>query len=310
MVDGRRDADLQWPGNGFALPELTGRVAVITGGASGIGKGIAQHFRDEGAQVVISDVDETALRATADELGVSCIAADVTDAAQVQALADGAVARHGTVDIVINNAGVGPMGRIADLTPSDWRWMIDVNLFGVVHGIHAFLPILRANPRGGYLVNTASMAGLTSVGAINMGPYVASKMGVVGVSEILAQEVAADGLRVGVSVLCPGPVHSQINSSLRNRPQDQDGALHDVDATAEGPLAALRWMDPVEVGELVADGIRTGRFYLPTHPELFANVGERLSAIARAFDVTAEWVTPQAPDAAELSTITHSDALR
>lgn len=277
------------PVSGFALPELDGRVAVITGGASGIGRGIAQHFRDEGVQVVISDVDEAALQATADELGVHGIAADVTDPAQVQALADGAVALHGAVDIVINNAGVGPMARIADLSLADWRWMIDVNLFGVINGVHAFLPLLRANPRGGYLVNTASMAGLTSVGAINMGAYVAGKMGVVGLTEILAQEAVADGLRVGVSVLCPGPVRSQINSSLRHRPEGQAGALLDVDATAEGPLAALRWMDPLDVGALVADGIRDGRLYLLTHPELWPNVGERLSAIARAFDVKAEW---------------------
>ena len=275
--------------NGYALPDLDGRVAVITGGASGIGKAIAQRFAAAGMRVVISDLDGAALAAAAAELGVDSFAADVTDPEQVQRLADDVVARHGKIDVAVNNAGVGPTARIRDLTLDDWRWMIDVNLFGVIHGICSFLPVLTSNPHGGYIVNTASMAGLTAIPGVDMAAYTAAKMGVVGITEILAAELAADGASVGASVLCPGPVLSHINSGLRSRPADQQGALTETDplTEAEGPLADLEWKDPLEAGTLVIDGIRSGRLHLITHPELWWAVGDRFAAIERAFDITA-----------------------
>ena len=264
------------------LADLDDKVAVVTGGASGIGKGIAQHLLGQGMRVVISDVDEQALATTAKELGVEGVSVDVTQAADVQALADGVVHSYGAVHLAVNNAGVGSMGRIANLTTADWRWIIEVNLFGVIHGISAFLPLLKANADGGHIVNTASMAGLTTVP--NMGAYTASKCAVVGLTEVLAAELAEDGLRVGATVLCPGPVHSNIKASLRHRQDGQTGGLYDVDASKEGPLAAMRWMEPIECGALVADAVRNGDLYAITHPELWPVVAERHAGIQKAFN--------------------------
>jgi NAD(P)-dependent dehydrogenase (short-subunit alcohol dehydrogenase family) len=269
-----------------ALPELSDRVAVVTGGASGIGQGIARRLVEEGMRVIISDIERDALAQTADELGATAIAADVSDSEQIQALADAAVQQHGTVHLLVNNAGVGSMGRIADLTLQDWRWMIDVNLFGVIHGIHSFLPILAENADGGFLVNTASMAGLTTTPGVAMGAYTAAKMGVVGVTEILIKELAESGTPVGASVLCPGPVHSRINESLRVRPSGETGGLFDVDAATEGPLSTMRWMEPSEVGALVVGAIRRGDPYIITHPELWSVVAERYQSVAAAFGRT------------------------
>lgn len=263
------------------LSNLTGKVAVVTGGASGIGRGIAAHLVSEGMRVVLSDIDPETLTTTADELGVDGVVADVTDAAQVQDLAREVVDRHRAVHLVVNNAGVGSMGRIAELTPDDWRWMTDVNLFGVIYGVNAFLPLLRDNGEGGHIVNTASMSGLTA--NPGMGAYTASKFAVVGLTEVLAAEMAAEGVNVGASVLCPGPVRSNIKDSLRTRPAGQRGGLFDVDASAEGPLAQMRWMDPLECGVLVADAVRNGDLYVITHPELWPQVADRHAAIEAAF---------------------------
>ncbi|MFF3505527.1 SDR family NAD(P)-dependent oxidoreductase [Streptomyces sp. NPDC003247] len=263
------------------LRELAGKVAVVTGGASGIGRGIAEHLRDVGMRVVISDIEQESLRRTCDELGIEGVRADVTKEADVHALADAVVERHGAVHLAVNNAGVGSMGRIAGLRVADWRWMIDVNLFGVIHGITAFLPLLKANPDGGHMVNTASMSGLDA--NPGMGAYTASKFAVVGLTEVLAKELAEEGSRVGATVLCPGPVKSNIKNSLRTRPGGERGGLFDVDAAVEGPLAAMRWLEPVEVGRLVEHAVRSGDLYAVTHPELWLMVAQRHAGIERAF---------------------------
>lgn len=268
------------------LADLQDKVAVVTGGASGIGKGIAQYLLSQGMQVVISDIDKDTLNATAKELGVEGVQADVTRAADVQALADQVVDRHGTVHLAINNAGVGSMGRIADLTTADWRWMIDVNLYGVIHGITAFLPVLKANADGGHIVNTASMSGLLA--NADMGAYTATKFAVVGLTEVLAAELAEDGSRVGATVLCPGPVRSNIKESLRHRPAGEQGGLFDVDTSAGGPMAEMRWMDPLDCGALVADAVRNGDLYAITHPELLPLVAERHARVQSAFSPRGE----------------------
>lgn len=271
------------------LADLHGKVAVVTGGASGIGKGIAQYMLSQGMQVVISDIDKDALNTTAKELGVEGVVTDVSRAVDVQALADRVVDRYGTVHLAVNNAGVGPMGRIADLTVADWRWMIDVNLFGVIHGISAFLPVLKANADGGHIVNTSSMAGL--IANANMGAYTASKFAIVGITEVLAAELAEDGARVGATVLCPGTVHSNIKDSLRHRPDGETGGLFDVDTTAPGEfMAAMRWIDPLDCGALVADAVRNGDLYAITNPELWPHVAERHARIQTAFSPDGEAV--------------------
>jgi NAD(P)-dependent dehydrogenase (short-subunit alcohol dehydrogenase family) len=272
-----------------ALADLNGKVAVVTGGASGIGRGIAEALRNEGAQVVIADIEDGALQRTASELGATGIQTDVSDAASVGRLATEVVERFGTAHVLVNNAGIGPMGRIADLTLDDWRWMVGVNLWGVIHGIHAFLPILKANEDGGHIVNTSSMAGL--VGMPGLGSYTLTKYGVLGLTEVLAKELEEDGSKVGATVLCPGTIHTNIGTSSRNRPQGNQGGLHDVDISQEGAevdMSGVRWMVPIEVGTIVVDCIKTGELYALTHPDWWDMVEPRFVAIASAFGKTLE----------------------
>ena len=272
-----------------ALADLNGKVAVVTGGASGIGRGIAEALRNEGAQLVIADIEEEALQRAASELGATGIQTDVSDAESVGRLATEVVERFGTAHVLVNNAGIGPMGRIADLTLDDWRWMVGVNLWGVIHGIHAFLPILKANEDGGHIVNTSSMAGL--VGMPGLGSSTLTTFGVLGLTEVLAQELEEDGSKVGATVPCPRTIHTNIGTSSRNRPQGNQGGLHDVDISQEGAevdMSGVRWMVPIEVGTIVVDCIKTGELYALTHPDWWDMVEPRFVAIAAAFGKTLE----------------------
>jgi len=272
-----------------AFADLEGKVAVVTGGASGIGKGIAEALKNEGVELVIADIEDGALQRTAKELGATGIQTDVSSAESVGALATEVVERFGTAHVLVNNAGIGPMGRIADLTLDDWKWMVGVNLWGVIHGIHAFLPILKANEEGGHIVNTSSMAGL--VGMPGLGSYTLTKYGVLGLTEVLAKELEEDGSKVGATVLCPGTIHTNIGTSSRNRPDDNAGGLHDVDISQEGSevdMSGVRWMIPIEVGTIVVDCIRSGELYALTHPDWWDMVEPRFVAIASAFGKTLE----------------------
>jgi NAD(P)-dependent dehydrogenase (short-subunit alcohol dehydrogenase family) len=265
------------------LPDLSGKIAVVTGGASGIGKGIATRLVAEGAQVVIADIQADALAATAAELGVVGLPVDVSSAASVDSLAAEVVDRFGTVHVICNNAGIGPLAPIKDLTLDDWQWMIGVNLWGVIHGVTTFLPILSANRDGGHIVNTASMAGL--VANARLGAYATAKFGVVALTEVLAEELAADGSRVGVSVLCPGTVHTNIGTSSRNRPADLgDAGFKDVDIELEDN-PRYRWIYPDEAGAVVVRAIKRGDLYALTHPDWYPLVALRHETIAEAFRV-------------------------
>lgn len=261
------------------MQELAGRVAVITGGASGIGRAMAVRFRDAGMHVVIADVEAAALAATADEFGVVGVRTDVADAASVQALADEVVDRFGTAHVLCNNAGVGGGGVISSLTLNDWKWVIDVNLWGVVHGLHSFLPLLLANDDGGHVVNTASMAGLSAWPGI--GPYNATKYAVVGISETLAAELA--GSPVGVSVLCPGVVNTNIFQSQRNRPEALRNPSRNPGArAANAQVTTMQGIDASIVAEQVHDAVLQDRFWILTHPELVEHVERRTHSIVDA----------------------------
>lgn len=263
------------------LPDLAGKVAVVTGGASGIGKGIAAQLAAEGARVVIADVQRDAMEAAAAEIGAVGVQTDVSDPSSVDALAAAVLDRYGAVHVVCNNAGIGPLAPVADLTLDDWRWMIGVNLWGVIHGVHTFLPLLKRNRDGGHIVNTASMAGL--VAGPRLGAYAAAKYGVVGLSEVLAAELAADNSRVGVSVLCPGTVHTNIGTSSRNRPADlPDAGFKDIDIELEDN-PRYRWIYPADAGAVVVRAIKRGDLYALTHPDWYPMVAERHEAIAEAF---------------------------
>jgi NAD(P)-dependent dehydrogenase (short-subunit alcohol dehydrogenase family) len=268
------------------LPDLRGKVAVVTGGASGIGKGIAAQLIGEGMRVAVADVEPGALRKTAADLGTVPFDVDVSDAGSVRALADAVLAEFGAVHVVCNNAGVGPLAPIADLTMADWDWIIGVNLYGVIHGVHTFLPLLKANPDGGHIVNTASMAGL--VAPPRLGAYSVTKYGVVALTEVLAAELAAEGAKVGTSVLCPGTVRTNLGTSSRNRPPHlAGGGLADVDISADdNPF--YRWISPEEAGAVVVRAIKRGDLYALTHPEWYAMVEPRHQAIAAAFRQAAQ----------------------
>jgi NAD(P)-dependent dehydrogenase (short-subunit alcohol dehydrogenase family) len=255
--------------------KFAGTTAVVTGGASGIGKGLAMAFLGAGCHVVIADLDDAALAATATELGVLGVRTDVTDPDSVATLAERAVSEYGEVHVICNNAGVGPMAPIAELTLEDWRWMLDVNLFGVIHGVHAFLPVLQRNLDWGHVVNTSSMSVLMP--PPNVSAYVASKAAVLGLTEVLAAELQAAGSRVGATALMPGFVRSNIRSSLRNRSTAGATGLRDVDLAASG--RDLRWLDPADVGAMVLDAVRGNDLYLSTHPDLLSPIAARHARI-------------------------------
>ncbi len=250
------------------MQDLQGKVVVVTGGASGIGLALARRFAAEGAHIVIGDIEKRALddaisglrAAGAESEGV---VTDVTDPAQMQALADAAVARFGGVDVFCNNAGVGGGGLSWEMPLSTWEWVIGVDLWGVIHGVRTFVPLLIQRPEA-YIVNTASVAGLMA--APFMGPYNASKHAVVAISETLHHELAMVAPHVKVSVLCPGWVRTGIAESARNRPEHlQEGTANDADAA--GLLRGLieSGMPPDDVAAKVLDAMRNEQFWILTH---------------------------------------------
>jgi NAD(P)-dependent dehydrogenase (short-subunit alcohol dehydrogenase family) len=268
------------------MDDLTGRTAVVTGAASGIGRALAERFAAEGMRLVLADVEERALAAAADDLAASgaevlSVVTDVADAASVAALADAAYGRFGAVHVLCNNAGVGAGGPIAELSLADWQWVLGVNLWGVIHGLHAFLPRMLAGGEPGHVVNTASLAG--HVSGPMMAPYSASKFAVVAISEALYHEMNMSGTAIGVSVLCPGWVDTNIHASERNRPaalRGAGGGAMSMDGRAEMLKQVLAsGMPPAEVASLVLQAIRDDRFYVLTHPDMTPAVETRMKAI-------------------------------
>jgi NAD(P)-dependent dehydrogenase (short-subunit alcohol dehydrogenase family) len=244
---------------------LDGRVAVVTGGASGIGRAMAERFARERAKVVVADVDERALAAVVDSIkarggeGLG-VPTDVTDLASVQALAAAAFRAFGKVNVLCNNAGVALWGGLESATHRDWQWVLGVNLWGVIHGVEAFVPPMIASKEPGHIVNTASMAGL--VATRGLGVYNTSKYAVVGLSETLAKDLRP--YHIGVSVLCPMGVATQIRESARNRP----AALENEAPSATEPVELMgRTLAPAAVAEMVLSAIHANRLYVITHEE-------------------------------------------
>ena|SRR5579859_140587 len=265
--------------------DLRSKIAVVTGGASGIGRGIAEALIEQGARVVIADIEEGPLRKTADEIGAAALQVDVTQAESVEALAREVQTRFGKVDIVCNNAGVGSTGKIADLKLIDWQWILNVNLFGVLHGVQSFLPRLKANPDGGQILNTASVAGLLATMPM-FGAYSVSKFGVVALTEALDHELKAEGSKVGAGLLLPGPVRSNLNKSQRNRPTViGESALIDVDLDDLAGVFGdtVPWINAIDAGRIAVEAIKDGRLYAITHPAFYGEIGARHAAIAVAF---------------------------
>ncbi|NKX51787.1 SDR family NAD(P)-dependent oxidoreductase [Arthrobacter deserti] len=255
------------------------RTAVVTGGAWGFGRAIAAELAKAGAPVVLAALDGQALEQAAQELGAVGLQADVADLASMERLAGETLTRFGAVDILVNNAGVGPLGYFGDLTLADCRWVMDINYWGTVHGITAFLPLLRQNPDGGYILNTASLAAFVPAAATSA--YAASKAAVVALSEVLAEELAEEG-RIGISVLAPAIVRTNINANAGRRPDHYPGAPQPRDFSPP-----LRMIEPEEVGRQVVRAIREGGLYVFTHPETLSGVAGRFEAVQAAYRRTA-----------------------
>jgi NAD(P)-dependent dehydrogenase (short-subunit alcohol dehydrogenase family) len=276
------------------MRELSGKTAFVTGGASGIGFALGRAFAQAGMKVMLADVETEALMAAVKSLhdvgsDVRGVACDVADAASVERAAKASYEAFGNVHVVCNNAGVAAGGGIDTISLDNWRWVLDVNLMGVLHGIRSFLPHIRAHGEGGHIVNTASMAGMDS--GLGFSPYVASKFAVVGLSEGLATQLKPLG--IGVTVLCPGYVRTRIGESGRNRPQRYGPAPVLDPASPAGALVAqiaerLRaGLDASVVAERVLTAIREDEFYVFTHPEMRAGIDERFAAIEAALDKAA-----------------------
>ena len=268
------------------MDEFRNKVAVVTGAASGIGFGLARRFASEGMKVVMADVEEPALKSAVDELEsdgaeVLGIVTDVSDHDAVQSLATATFDRFGTAHIVCNNAGVGTGGLAWEVSEPQWRWIVGVNLMGVVHGIQAFVPRLVEQGEG-HVVNTASAAGLMT--GPGMSPYFATKHAVVALSESLAADLAGVGSGVGVSVLCPQWVKTRIAEADRNRPPDVEPTVDDSTPDGSAMREFIRslvatGMEPSEVADHVVDAIRSNRFYILTHPGTVEAVRERFARI-------------------------------
>jgi len=274
------------------MQEVAGRVAVVTGAASGIGRGMAESFAAAGMKLVLADVEEAALEEAAEALrgtgaDVLAIPTDVSKAEQVQALAHESLQRFGAVHVLCSNAGVGLRARSTwETTLDDWKWMLDVNLMGVVHGVRTFIPIMLEQGSESHIVNTSSLGGLIPGG--DSAIYGVTKFGVVALSEFLYLELQQAGAKTRVSLLCPGFVDTNIMSCERNRPAE----LQDASPVPTGPVANAisEWVDeqiagglsPRQVGDQVLSAIREQQFYIFTHPELNSMVEHRMKVILDA----------------------------
>lgn len=269
------------------MQNLNGKVAVVTGGASGIGHAMATRFAAEGMKLVLVDIEagplaEAAKTFEAEGVEVLTQQIDVSDPDKMDALAAKTLERFGSVHVVCNNAGVGSGGPMWELTTEDWEFCLRPNLWGVIHGVRVFTKHMIAQDEG-HIVNTASMAGLVSVPG--MGPYNVTKHGVVTLSETLFHELEALGSKVGVSVLCPGHVNTRIWESDRNRPEELAATGNDLSSdemreTVEGFRALTEAsLDPARVADQVLDAILDGTFYIHTHENHRAAVTARMQGI-------------------------------
>ena len=269
------------------MKDLTGKVAFITGAASGMGLAMARSFSAAGMKVVLTDIEPSALERVEKEFSSSnrealCLQLDVTSREAMEKAAESTLERFGKVHVLANNAGVAVRGSLDEMDYKDWDWTLGVNLDGVVNGLQAFLPLIKAHGEGGHIVNTASMAGQIALPKI--GIYTASKYAVVGITETLRLDLEQDD--IGVSVLCPGIVDTNIFESDRNRPgslkAEGDASKFNLGKNAKSIKESA--LSPNIVGEMVVHAIVENEAYIFTHPELEEAVDKRFEGISRSFE--------------------------
>lgn len=274
------------------MRDLRGRTAVVTGGAGGIGRALVERFAAEGMRLVVSDVDQTGLDevvVAVTGLGAEAIGvrADVSRREDVQAIADAAIDAFGGVHVVCNNAGVVIGGRVEALTDDEWHWVVDVDLWGPIHGVRVFLPLLEAQGEG-HIVSTSSTSGLGA--PLFNGPYSVAKAGVIALMETVRRELEDRHSPVGASVLCPGPVATPIIETSAERARE----VADRSDTTEGrrfdevsgSLLGQVGLAPDAVAGMVVDAIRTSRFWILTHPEWTDVLRRRTEAMVTTGELT------------------------
>jgi NAD(P)-dependent dehydrogenase (short-subunit alcohol dehydrogenase family) len=267
------------------MEQLEGKVAVVTGGASGIGLGQVKAFLNHGMKVAIADIRQDHIDAALKELHadnrVRGYQLDVTNRQQFAAVADQVERDFDRVHLLSNNAGIGLAGPAKFSTYEDWDWVMGVDLGGVINGVQTFLPRILKHGEGGHIVSTSSMSGIMP--NPNTIQYTVAKAGVVAMMEVLRTELAADN--IGVSAFCPGPVQSQIAKSAETRPASLANtgyAEFDKRRASGSGLNASLWMNPVEVGEVVVEGIKKNWLYIFTHSEFGPGIKERCDALVAA----------------------------
>jgi NAD(P)-dependent dehydrogenase (short-subunit alcohol dehydrogenase family) len=270
------------------MKNFQGKVAVITGGASGLGRAMAERFAREGMSIVLADVEPNALAKTEAEMKaagtkVIGVRTDVSKAAEVEALAQKTLAAFGAVHLVANNAGVSPLGNAWENSVADWEWTLGVNLWGVIHGVRVFTPILLAQGGEAHIVNTASVAGLISPPGSAM--YNVTKHAVVTLTETLYHDLALKQTRIGCSVLCPAYVPTGIVDSERNRPAPLHNPAREKTAEEQAREARMRKavssgrLTAADVAEKVYEAVREERFYILTHPKIKPSIQWRMEDI-------------------------------
>ena len=269
------------------MQDFAGKTAIVTGAAAGMGLGIARALAREGMNLALADIRADALDSAVREieaLGVQAlaIAVDVSDAASVEKAAAAVAQRFGKLHVAVNNAGIALHGtRLEAVELAEWDWVIGVNVYGVIHGIRSFLPLIRRHGEGGHIVNTASIAGFQCRPGLDNGAYAMTKYAVVGLSEQLALELAGSG--IGVTVLAPGAVRTSLAASAERRPARLGGPYHRKQHDFLGDVTA-GGMAPDEVGAIVVRAIRNDQLFAFTHPELRQSIEDRHRRLMRAFD--------------------------
>ena len=267
------------------MEQLEGKVAFVTGGASGIGLGQVKAYLNHGMKVAIADIRQDHIDAALKELNadnrVRGYQLDVTNRKQFADVADQVERDFNKVHLLSNNAGIGLAGPAKFAAYEDWDWVLGVDLGGVVNGVMTWLPRILKHGEGGHIVSTSSMSGIMP--NPNTIQYTVAKAGVVAMMEVLRTELAADG--IGVSAFCPGPVRSQIGKSAETRPADLANtgyAEWDKRRASGSGLSTSLWMDPVEVGEIVVEGVQKNWLYIFTHSEFGPGIRERCDAVMAA----------------------------